>query len=222
MRTRAVLMGAFGLALGVVFARSFVVLGSFRDALREYDALVRAHARSDDALARATAATVDLETGVRGFALTRDARFLEPYERAAAGLGATLDGLERHAPGGDEGRAAAARVRRGLEGWQDAVARPLLAGAAAEAEAGLHLEGKRRVDAVRGELEALRALVAADRAGEAASVRAFEQRFAGEAWTVSGVTAALMVAFWLFLQRKLDAPLARLARYAEGKEGASA
>ncbi len=218
MKTRTVLLTAFGLVFALVVGRALVAMLSFGTTLADYDALVRQHVRADEALARASAAALDLETGVRGYALTGEPRFLEPYERASAGLGETLDALERHAPSG--GHDAAARARRSLEGWDATIARPLLAGGLpAERAQALHVEGKRRMDAIRVDLEGLRARAAAERADEGASVRAFERRFARDALVVGALTAGLLVAAMAFVLRSVEAPLALLARYAEGKAG---
>ncbi|HEU4404647.1 MAG TPA: ATP-binding protein, partial [Polyangiaceae bacterium] len=224
MKTRALLLGVFGLLLALVAGRALVAVASFREALGDYDALVRQHARADEALGQVAALAIDLETGVRGFSLTHDPRFLEPYERASTGLGAALDRLGQAAAAGEEA-AAAARVRDGLGRWEAEVARPLLA--AGEAGAGergraLHAAGKRHMDAVRADLDRLRASLARARDGEAASVRAFERRFAAEATWTAAVTALLMALAWRFALRYVEAPLARLARYAEGHEGPEA
>jgi signal transduction histidine kinase/DNA-binding response OmpR family regulator len=75
------------------------------------------------------------------------------------------------------------------------------------------------MDAVRADLDALRARLAASRADEAASVRAFERRFELEVLATNALTAALMVAVGLFVRRNVEAPLALLARHAEGRAG---
>jgi signal transduction histidine kinase/CheY-like chemotaxis protein/CHASE3 domain sensor protein len=224
VKTRTVLLATFGLLLALVTGRAIIAIGSFRDAIGEYDALVRQHARADEALARVTVAAIDLESGVRGFALTGDAGFLEPYERASAQIGGAIDRLGRETAGGGDA-AAVARIRAGLERWEAEFARPLIAATeagAGERQRALRAAGKRHMDAVRADLDGLRAALASAREGEAASVRAFERRFAVEASATGAITVALMIAAWLFVLRNVDAPLARLARYAEGSEKGAA
>ncbi|MGV3571676.1 MAG: response regulator [Ramlibacter sp.] len=82
---------ALPLALGMVSAAAFVGLIFYLlAAIGEVE-------RTDRVLARASAVQkldLDMESGVRGFLLDGDERFLEPFARAQAGLGAEMERLK--------------------------------------------------------------------------------------------------------------------------------
>ncbi|HZN46656.1 MAG TPA: response regulator [Ramlibacter sp.] len=82
---------ALPLALGLVSALVFVVLIAY------LAAAVDEVQRTDQVLSRASAAQkldLDMESGVRGFLVAGDERFLEPYDRALAGLGGAMERLK--------------------------------------------------------------------------------------------------------------------------------
>ncbi|KQM80289.1 CHASE3 domain-containing protein [Xylophilus sp. Leaf220] len=64
---------------------------------RSHEALQEiAHAQSIRAtLGRLMTQVLDAETGQRGYLLTGEARYLEPYDKAVAGIGQTMDELEK-------------------------------------------------------------------------------------------------------------------------------
>ena len=82
---------ALPLALGLVSALVFIALIAY------LAAAVDEVQRTDQILSRASAAQkldLDMESGVRGFLIAGDERFLEPYDRALAGLGAVMERLK--------------------------------------------------------------------------------------------------------------------------------
>lgn len=91
---------------------------------------------------------LDIETGTRGFVITQDDRFLEPFESGIAALPAQVRELERTDPGPETAQIVAA-TRRYVSQWarpQVELARRDAATARARTAAG---GGKRRVDAIR-------------------------------------------------------------------------
>ena len=74
-------------------------------------------------LAGLRAAVLDQETGVRGFLLTRNESFLEPYERGRDAADAALDRLHA-ALQDDEASAALAEVEERLATWRSQTAVP--------------------------------------------------------------------------------------------------
>jgi putative nucleotidyltransferase with HDIG domain len=82
-----------GVVLAVLFAVLVVVFVDSSDSARHsWDE--RNHADQVlDAVNRATNEVIDVETGLRGFALTRKERFLEPFWTAQAGLPVTMTRL---------------------------------------------------------------------------------------------------------------------------------
>jgi serine phosphatase RsbU (regulator of sigma subunit) len=93
---------------------------------------------------------LDEETGVRGYALTRQSVFLDPYDRAAAALPGNLALLERdlHALGLAHADGAAREMVALNARWLHEVARPVIAGTVSGSEA-VQKHGKVLVDRFR-------------------------------------------------------------------------
>jgi CHASE3 domain sensor protein len=100
---------------------------------------------------------LDLETGERGFMLTRRERFLEPWRSAGRQLPVGTARLERLVAGDRDQEQRARGIARATHsyyvGWSAPIvrlARRHPAAATAKVSSG---EGKRRVDAIRGRFE---------------------------------------------------------------------
>ena len=161
-------IASIGLAVAIVasVAGAGAVTIGFRSLLdarsRLFDQLQPALVQSQ----QLTASLVDQETGVRGYALTRDARLLEPYvtgRRSELGLVPALRG--RLSSGND----APALLRRLVEvehtmaAWRHHVARPLIAEAPPKGHAdAVFLDAKRSFDHVRTALALLTGRIQAD------------------------------------------------------------
>jgi PAS domain S-box-containing protein len=96
---------------------------------------------------------IDQETGLRGFLLTRDRTFLQPYEAASQQVGpefTTLFGLVRRDP---EQTARLQRLQGQFHAWQDS-ARATIALSSPAADFKLQMfERKRQMDALRASAE---------------------------------------------------------------------
>jgi signal transduction histidine kinase len=161
---------------------------------------------------------LDLETGVRGFIITRDATFLEPWQRAKAIFSnqarrwvAMIDDARQQAP--------ARRIVAHVEAYITQYSDPLVAAArrgdpAASSVATAH-EGKARVDAVRAEFDAFRssesAIVSREQARNAtAATRAITAAAVGIIGSV-----VLITGFATYLARAIVRPVRRAASLAE-------
>src|SRR6185312_12880943 len=71
-------------------------------------------------------ALLNQETGIRGYALTRNADFLTPYRDGLAGEAAALAVLRSHLDGRPE-RAELEDVERAAEAWRSEYAEPVVA-----------------------------------------------------------------------------------------------
>ena len=89
---------------------------------------------------------VDLETGVRGYMLTDDARFLEPYRTARTQLDDRLDGLAAVAP--PSLRPRIDRITRDVDAYVRDYTEPLIIDHSGNVLAAT-TEGKRRLDGLR-------------------------------------------------------------------------
>jgi serine phosphatase RsbU (regulator of sigma subunit)/CHASE3 domain sensor protein len=139
-----------------------------------------------------TRLVIDQETGIRGFALTRDEAFLEPYLAARAASRDRLASLRAHLAGDGAAQTRLDRVAALLDDWEAVVATPMIVATRGNGDPGDIVrigDGKRRVDAMRAELRAFeeaasRELVARqarDRAGRIGAYSVFVIAFAAAA-----------------------------------------
>jgi signal transduction histidine kinase len=207
---------ASGLLATVIGAAFAVLLSSVAD-LRASEHRARLSEEVLVVANRLERLVVDLETGQRGFVITGQERFLEPWhdaQIAAPGQAATL---ERLVAGNPEQLARAQRIAQTITSYlRDslrlvATARRDLA--AAQTVAATE-EGKRRVDAIRAEfdrfMETERGLaVARQQRSDAAAQRAIVAAAAG-----LGGSILLVVLFAGYLTRAIVQPVRRAAAMA--------
>jgi signal transduction histidine kinase len=209
--------------LAVVFVAAFAFLLVAIDGLRDSGRLA---AHSNEELSAADGLeklVIDLETGLRGFQITGDERFLEPWSAARAAFPAQAERLVRVA----DDPANAARVRRivgdataYLEEYSIPLVNATRRGEPSARSVEATAEGKRRVDALRRQFDgfaaAERAILTSHQAGaDADARRAIVVGVAGLAGSV-----ALIALFTTYLTRAIVVPLRRAAamagRLAEG------
>jgi PAS domain S-box-containing protein len=141
----------------------------------------------------------DIETAARGYAVTRDPKFLDPYRSASADLEGTLARL--HQLAGSE-RVLAVRLpaldRAGAE--RAAAAKTLVGLAAAGAPqsevAAATLQGKRSMDEIRRRTAS--AISAERRVYDDRRAIVERQAIVASSAMAAGVAAALVVLIWLF------------------------
>ncbi|MBK6008602.1 CHASE3 domain-containing protein [Ramlibacter ginsenosidimutans] len=88
--------GAISLILALLAALVLIVINEtgYRQSTASLDR-IEASTRTRNEVNRLLQQVLDAETGSRGFLLTGDPRYLEPYNSAVAGIGKTLDALQR-------------------------------------------------------------------------------------------------------------------------------
>jgi PAS domain S-box-containing protein len=209
-----------GVALAVLLLAVFFAQ---RDATSTLSWNVRAQARAEQEVSRAYQSEtllLDLETGVRGFLLTHDRRFLEPWQSARSAFPASssvLVGLEAH--GGAVEFGLARRIQSGGEAYiRDFAVREIRAveenpGSASSLAAAL--QGKRRVDALRPlftELIKLNQQPAgpAEQRAQAAAGRASAYELTGLA-----VALVLLAVSAVYLRRGVLRPIRRVGKVAD-------
>jgi signal transduction histidine kinase len=213
LRTRLrSLLGAAGLLLATTLAIQLVLQAQQRDARN--DLLNRIDPARVTA-ANLRAAVLDQESGVRGYVLTRDPQFLDPYERGRAAADAALARLGDEFSGDDAVQASLDEVEERLHTWRDQVAVPSVedvdessrrGSPASDVEAKQVFDDLRAsIDAVDEELAVIRreARDELNRAANAATVAMFLQ-VAG--LVASGVIVAVALA------RLVTGPLSKLGR----------
>ena len=198
--------GVLALVVGAAFALLILQIRDLRDSadLSARAAEVSVSANELERLA------VDLQTGMRGFVITGDERFLEPLVNARAQLPAIERELERLTL--DAGQRTTLReIIREIHAYDDEFVTPVVAAARSNVERGRQLvvdgEGKRRMDAIRGDFAGF---FAAQR--DVTAARQDRERTAS--WRAIGLgllglagSALLILAFAGYLQRAIVRPV---------------
>ncbi|MDP9384986.1 MAG: CHASE3 domain-containing protein, partial [Actinomycetota bacterium] len=151
----AAVVGAVGVALVVaVLLRSTVELSDAQQAASRSEAALTEIARTERLV-------VDLETGLRGWIITGENRFLAPYRNAARAVPLALIRLERAASGVPAQRRRVEGIEASIIAYQRDHARPLLAQGRpptlSRRAREIAAEGKRRLDLLRAALGAVSA-----------------------------------------------------------------
>jgi PAS domain S-box-containing protein len=116
---------------------------------------------SDQSIARATLAeklVIDEETGLRGYQITSDPQFLQPYNESDAPLAAAIEMLRRNMIAQGESVAKVDAIQEAQKSWRISYARPLIAQIAAGGDTRdvtLNLHGKQLMDALRARIAAV-------------------------------------------------------------------
>jgi signal transduction histidine kinase len=207
--------GLLALLIGAAFA---VLLSSVAD-LR---ALERRARQSEEVLEIANLLerrVVDLESSQRGFVITGDDHFLDPWRRAQAVFPEEAATLERLVASDPTQQTRARRIVEGTRSYLRDYSIPLVATArrdraAAQTEA-VTDEGRRRMEAIRDEftsfLAAERGLTAArERRSDAAAERAIAAAAVG-----LGGSVVLIAVFAGYLTRAVTQPVRRAAAMAD-------
>ena len=155
---------------------------------------------------------VDQETGVRGFALTRDERFLEPYLRGQQEEADALAELRERLRGRTGLLARVDRAQAEARAWHDAVAAPALApnGADLATSVAFQEAAKNRFDAFRAAQEDLRVALASAQRSERARLDDTTTLLVATLAFVVLALAAAGVALWIALRRLVIRPVLRL------------
>jgi signal transduction histidine kinase/DNA-binding response OmpR family regulator/CHASE3 domain sensor protein len=218
MKARTLLGVTFLVVLAAVAATFFFSLRAYQDTLREYERAAREHDRADDAVRVMRHTALDMETGVRGWLVTRDRRFLEPYEHASDGRARAEEELVAAMSADPASRRAAEHVRAELEAWHREVAVPLVAPevfARSDADRlALNVDGKERMDRVRADLVTLRGTVRALRSGESATLDAYLTTLTSRKVSTGLMLTLVLGLAWLGILRWIERPLGEVLEVA--------
>jgi signal transduction histidine kinase len=212
-RRMVIASGLLALLVGFAFAVLFFAISSLRDS-QSQARLSRVELAAADELEKLV---VDLETGSRGFVITGEERFLEPWRAAQAAFPAQARALTRLTE--DPAQAARARqiVRTG-ESYIREYSIPLVNAArrdqASARTIAVTAEGKRRVDALRAMFDRFTAVERALVNDRQAETNADARRAIVAA--IAGLTGSvlLIVLFTGYLTRAIVRPVGRAAAMA--------
>ncbi|MCE3551481.1 methyl-accepting chemotaxis protein [Pseudonocardia sp. RS11V-5] len=161
---------------------------------------------------RLQSAYVDQETGLRGYVLTGQEGFLEPYTAASPRIAAEQRALGTEVPElADDLKAVVAAH----DGWTTDAARPFIdlrrAGDVAQASAlAAQGVGKNRFDVLRQRVDTLRTQISAEAGAAAADAEAARRRLVGVLVAVALLGVALGIVAVRLQRRWVLAPLTRL------------
>jgi signal transduction histidine kinase/CHASE3 domain sensor protein len=216
LTTRMVLLGS---ALAVVVG---LALGTLLLTITDMRAASRSARQSAQVLAAANQAEkllLDLETGARGFALTREERFLQPWRAGRSALPRQMERLTALVARDPAQHALAEEMWAGIRSYVDEYSIPQIEAVRRQDTPPPTAEGKRRVDELRAQFARFDAreqrLSDARRAeSDSAARRAIT---IGVAVLVLGV--ALLLAFAAYLGRAVAHPVRRVALAADRLAG---
>jgi signal transduction histidine kinase len=204
--------------LAVTVGATFAVLLSMIAELREAEARAK---HSDEVLVvanRLERLVVDLETGERGFLITAQEDFLQPWAAARADFPAQAQRLERLVADNPEQQTRAREITQAGTSYIEDYSVPLVEAAqrdlASAATATAIAEGKERVDAIRAQFDRFVATEqdlagARQQSSEAAARRALLVAAGGVAGAI-----LLIVVFAGYLTRAIVRPVRRAATMA--------
>ena len=159
----------------------------------------RAGARTEQAIAavyETRGMVVDMETGLRGFRLTGDARFLAPFEAAAGGQQGQIDELRRVSIGERDQQRRIDELDAMILDWRRWAQPRLVEGAlGAPVDNEAALEGKHLMDRIRLQLDEMRDAEFEDR-------RAARQWLARLVWITVLTSLALTLGVGVWLARR--------------------
>ncbi|MCW2765199.1 MAG: Histidine kinase [Nocardioides sp.] len=207
--------GLLAILVGTAFAALLVAITNFR-AATDHRRDTREELVAAEALEKLV---IDLETGLRGFVITREERFLEPWTAARAALPEAVGTLERLASDNSLELARVRRIVQAVTAYVQQYAVPLVA-AVRRNDAFAHSveatdAGRRRIDALRGSFDRFSQAGRADLdARETAADEAASRATVAAGLGVAG-SIILIFAFTGYLARVIVRPLRRAALMAE-------
>jgi CHASE3 domain sensor protein/anti-sigma regulatory factor (Ser/Thr protein kinase) len=211
LRTRMLLAsGVLALAVALVIS---LLLSTVQD-LRDSQKLALT---SDRVLGQAAAnekLLIDMETGVRGFAITGRDEFLAPWRQALKDLPAAARQLESLTQGDPDQMRRARSIDSAIRSYATIYAAPLIQAVRTNSQAARSFpataEGKRRVDSVREQIAVLQAVE-----GRRAGARRDHAEAVANRATLEAIAGLIgLVALVAFMTRYLGRALAREGRAA--------
>jgi signal transduction histidine kinase/CheY-like chemotaxis protein/CHASE3 domain sensor protein len=195
-----------------------LIFGAMLFAIRDLRDAGRQERRSEQVIAASGAMqtlVLNLETSVRGYVITREEPFLDPWKRNLAGFPASAAHFDRLVADKPQERQIERSIVAEIRSYIDNYSKNLVATARHDPRAALAIvssgAGKRRVDALRAQFGTLVATETATAAHER------EQADAAGSWAtragIAGVIGSvlLILGFAVYLARAIIIPLRRLA-----------
>jgi signal transduction histidine kinase/CHASE3 domain sensor protein len=212
LTTRMVILGAtLAVVVGLAIGALLFTIGDMRDASQ-------AARRSAQVIAvgnQSEKLLLDLETGARGYALTREDQFLTPWRSARSALPRQMERLRTLVADNPPQAARVAQIASGIDGYVDEYSVPLIAAVRRQGNPPPAAEGKQRIDTLRAQFarfdsEEQRLADVRQAESDHAATRAIT---VGVVVLVAGV--AVLLAFAAYLGRAVAAPVRNVAAAAD-------
>jgi signal transduction histidine kinase/CHASE3 domain sensor protein len=212
LTARMVLIGAaVAVVIGLAIGALLLTIGDMRHASRmaRHSAQILASSNTAEKL------LLDLETGSRGYALTREDQFLGPWRSARAALPRQTEALTALVADNPSQQALVEQIAAGIRGYVDEYSIPLIDAVRRQRNPPPAVEGKRRVDALRGQFARFdgREQRLSDTRRAASNAAAARAITVGVIVLVAGV--GLLLAFAAYLGRAVATPVRRVAEAAD-------
>ncbi|MFD9060705.1 CHASE3 domain-containing protein [Kitasatospora purpeofusca] len=162
---------------------------------------------------RLESAVLNQETGIRGYGLTGNPEFLEPYRQGLTDQTTHTDRLSQLLEGDEAALADLSTVRAAISRWQDRIARPIAAqppGAPVPLAAERAAESKAVFDELRAALLDQQGRLSAERARAREDLTGVMRLRNGLFTTIAALVAVLTVLVFEGLRRGITTPLERL------------
>ena len=157
-------------------------------------------------------ALLNQETGIRGYALTRNTEFLTPYRDSLADEAAAIAALRDYLSGRPE-VAQVDEVERAVQGWRSGYAEPVIAGGSAVPDPTI---GKTLFDAIRVPQADLSAVLDTERVSARDRLNSAADALRWVGISIAVVIAAFLAAAGWGLRRGVLEPVAALADQVRG------
>ena len=221
LRLRTLIAIVFTSLVVFIFVRLFVGVQHFDHVSDEIHERTAQDRQVEVAIERVTADLADSETGLRGWLLTHDRRFLEPYERASLRRERSLNDLVAAESNDPQSKATAERIATRAREWFRSVGDPGVLPDSKptdpDAQVSLQLFGKSRMDLMRADLGELRGDLNARRAREELALEQYREDLVGNTYLSSTILALLTIGAALFILRRVDRPLGVLVDYVQNR-----
>jgi signal transduction histidine kinase len=211
---------AVSLVLSVIIGAGFLLLAFAINALQKSEARANHAVMVLAAANRLERLALDIETTQRGFVITGEPQFLQPWYQARTDFAPQATSLENLARAGDEGQGGRAKdITAAGKSYIADYSIPLVTTARRDLESARTLavteEGKRRIDALRSKFD--RFMAREDRIFATGSDRA--DAYASRAIIAASVSVAGSIALILFSGGYLAASVVRPVRRASAMAG---
>lgn len=163
-----------------------------------------------------TSHLVDQETGERGYVITGDSNYLQPYEMGIIAAQADEQALRRYAAGDAAVTSALDRLLAQTARWRRLSAAPEITARQRDAKTAWRLVdsgvGKREFDALRGDLTTLQSLIDSRRLAASRRVQAANSLVTVVLWVTAAAVALIGAVLLVALRVWVLQPLRRLSR----------